>query len=176
MVMRGVSMHLVLSTKLNALRATTFAFLKWRLTGSQKVIFLNGSTLYKSNSIQGDQSVTVRRGCQRLPSTSTCTSGEIATVWQYKDCEIACSNNLLSACNGGLEMAELFREENPVDGNLTSFNWKLWIHRFLLTWNIDRHLSLFQLWNASRWRLVRWSHRPRCFEKPLAVSSVRPEG
>ena len=51
MVMRGVSLRLVLNTKLNALRVTTFAFLKWRSTGSQKVIFFNGFTLYKSNSI-----------------------------------------------------------------------------------------------------------------------------
>ena len=30
-------------------------------------------------------------------------------------------------------MAELFREENPVDGKLTKFNWKLWVDRFPMT-------------------------------------------
>jgi hypothetical protein len=54
---------------------------------------------------RGDQLVTVRRSCATQPASDTCRSGEIGSVYQYKDCTASCSNNLLTPCNNDLHSA-----------------------------------------------------------------------
>ena len=56
---------------------------------------------------KGDQYTTVKRSCAAAPAPTTCQSGDMG-VYQYKDCIKSCSNNLLNACNGDLDVADMF--------------------------------------------------------------------
>jgi len=57
---------------------------------------------------RGDQYTTVRRSCSATPAPDKCQTGDLGSVYQYKDCVQTCSNNLLSPCNGDLSVADMF--------------------------------------------------------------------